>query len=315
MAYSVAYWEALGHWLRRSLVVGLSAMAASAILFLALGQLMTATAREIEAERSLREAIDRERRAEIIALRNQDREIIARMAGGVGHEFNNLMAGILGIGETLAAAPATSEQLPHFGRSLIDVADRGGTLAHALMIYAGSGFLDFKVVDLGDCVRSAVEAFRTTVGRGTEIHLRMPDGPINTRVDPEKLAIALGHLLMNSLEALPDSQGRIDVDVTVTDDPPTGVTGTSMAAQRFASISIIDNGIGMDADVLARARDPFFTTREIGRGTGLGLSMVDGLILASDGRIEIESQPGKGTQVTMWLPLNDRVPDPRIWKT
>jgi signal transduction histidine kinase len=302
VAYSVAYWEALGPWLQRSLIVGVTSLAAAALLYIALGQLMVASRREIEAERSMREAVDRERKAEIVAIRNQDREIIARMAGGVGHEFNNLMGGVLGIGELLTHPNIDGRETVAAGRHLTAVAERGGTLAHALMIYGGRGFLDFQVVDLCDLVRSAVEAFRTTVGPGIEISTRLPSASLQARVDPDKLASAIGHLMLNAISALPDAEGRIVVSVEA--DRPLPAGGAMESAQR-AAVSVVDNGVGMSAETLARARDPFFTTREVGRGAGLGLSMVDGLVKATKGHLEIESRPGAGTRVTMWLPLAD----------
>lgn len=303
VSYSAAYWEAFGPWLKRSLIVGVTSLAAAALLYIAIGQLMVASRREIEAERSMREAVDRERKAEIVAIRNQDREIIARMAGGVGHEFNNLMGGVLGIGELLTHPNVDGRETVAAGRHLTAVAERGGTLAHALMIYGGRGFLDFQVVDLCDLVRTAVEAFRTTVGPGTEISARLPSSLLQARVDPDKLASAIGHLLMNAVSALPDAEGKIVV--TVEADRPLPPGATTMESSHRAAVSVVDNGVGMSAETLARARDPFFTTRDVGRGAGLGLSMVDGLVQATNGHLEIESRQGAGTRVTMWLPLTD----------
>jgi signal transduction histidine kinase len=308
VTYSAAYWEALGPWLQRSLVVGVTSIAAAALLFIALSQLMVASRREVEAERSMREAVDRERKAEIVAIRNQDREVIARMAGGVGHEFNNLMGGVLGIGELLTHPNVDGRETVAAGRQLTAVAERGGTLAHALMIYGGRGFLDFQVVDLCDLVRSAVEAFRTTVGPGVEISTRLPAALLQARVDPDKLASAIGHLMMNAVSALPDAEGKIVV--TIEADRPLPPGGTMEATHR-AAVSVVDNGVGMSAETLARARDPFFTTRDVGRGAGLGLSMVDGLVKASNGHLELESRPGAGTRVTMWLPLTQGADEPR----
>lgn len=303
VTYSAAYWEALGPWLQRSLIVGVTSLAAAALLYIALGQLMVASRREIAAERSMRLAVDRERKAEILAIRNQDREIIARMAGGVGHEFNNLMGGVLGIGELLTHPNVDGRETVAAGRHLTAVAERGGTLAHALMIYGGRGILDFQVVDLCDLVRSAVEAFRTTVGPGIEISTRLPSALLHARVDPDKLASAIGHLLMNAVSALPDAEGRIVVSVEA--DRPLPAGGAALGSTPRAAVSVVDTGVGMSTETLARARDPFFTTREVGRGAGLGLSMVDGLVQASQGHLEIESRPGAGTRVTMWLPLTD----------
>jgi signal transduction histidine kinase len=308
ITYSAAYWEALGPWLQRSIIFGVTGLAAAALLYIALGQLMVASRREIAAERSMRLAVDRERKAEILAIRNQDREIIARMAGGVGHEFNNLMGGVLGIGELLTHPNVDGRETVAAGRHLTAVAERGGTLAHALMIYGGRGFLDFQVVDLCDLVGSAVEAFRTTVGPGIEISTRLPSASLQARVDPDKLASAIGHLLMNAVSALPDAEGKIVVSVEADRPLPPGATAMETAPR--AAVSVVDTGVGMSAETLARARDPFFTTREVGRGAGLGLSMVDGLVQASQGHLEIESRPGAGTRVTMWLPLTDGASPP-----
>lgn len=232
------------------------------------------------------------------------------MAGGVGHEFNNLMGGVLGIGELLSHPNVDGRETVAAGRQLTKVAERGGTLAHALMIYGGRGFLDFQVVDLCDVARSAVEAFRTTVGPGIEISTRLPAALLHARADPDKLASAIGHLLMNAVGALPGGKGKIIVMVE-SDRPLPADAALALGSAHRAAISVVDAGVGMSTETLAHTRDPFFTTRDVGQGAGLGLSMVDGLVKASGGHLEIESRLSAGTRVTMWLPLTGTEGEPR----
>ncbi|MEX2201399.1 MAG: ATP-binding protein [Dongiaceae bacterium] len=304
VTYSVPYWEALGPWLHRSLIVGVVSLMASILLLIFIRQLLATTRRRLHAERSLRRSLVRERRAENLAIRGQEREIVVQMAGGIGHEFNNLMAAVIGHGERLSEVSPTSDERERLAQSLIRTAERGGMLAHALLIYAGRGFLDFRSVDLVDVVSSVVEAFRTTIGSGVQIDLRVPDVALHTRADPEKLAIALGNLLQNAVQALPDGKGGIEVQVTLDENPPHDIRNP--AALRYAAISVTDDGIGMEKDTLDRARDPFFTTRDVGQGVGLGLSIVHGLVQSSAGQLRIESTPNAGTRVTIWLPLEER---------
>jgi signal transduction histidine kinase len=138
---------------------------------------------------------------------------------------------------------------------------------------------------------------------GTEIALHLPSAPLHARIDPDKLAIAIGHLLMNATDALPDRRGSVGVTLESDRPLPAGLADQH-DGHRFAALSVVDTGIGMTPEILARARDPFFTTRDVGLGAGLGLSMVDGLVKASGGHLEIESEPGQGTRVTMWLRLS-----------
>jgi CheY-like chemotaxis protein/two-component sensor histidine kinase len=184
----------------------------------------------------------------------------------------------------------------------IQGAERGATLTKRMLAFARRQELKPETVDVPSLVHSMVEMLGRSLGPGVQIATDFePDLP-PTRVDPNQLELALLNLALNARDAMPLG-GQLTISahreqVTVGDVP-------GLAPGDYVCIAERDTGNGMDEPTLKRATEPFFTTKGTGRGTGLGLSMVDGLVAQSGGAMRITSQPGLGTTVELWLPISE----------
>jgi PAS domain S-box-containing protein len=236
-----------------------------------------------------------------IALRqlheSQKMESIGQLTGGVAHDFNNLLAVILG---SLSLLKKTVPDEPRISRLLdraIQGAERGATLTSRLLAFARRQELKVEFVALQRLIPEMLDFLRHSVGPNVAIHVEIATEVCAVEVDANQLELALINLAVNARDAMPDG-GSLTIACHNEDN------GTKVGLPRdpFVCITVTDTGEGMSESTLARAQEPFFTTKGIGKGTGLGLSMVHGFAAQSGGSMRIRSQPGKGTSVTIWLP-------------
>jgi PAS domain S-box-containing protein len=233
----------------------------------------------------------------------QKLEAIGRLTGGVAHDFNNLLMAVSGSLELLR------KRLPDDERSLklVDNAmqgiQRGATLTQRMLAFARRQELRPATVDLARLVSGITEMLQRTLGPTIEIETEIPEGLPPIRVDENQLELAVLNLAVNAKDAMP-AGGRLILRA----DETTGRAKPILEAGNYVRLSITDAGEGMDAATLSRATEPFFTTKGAGKGTGLGLAMVRGLSEQSGGTVDIESEIGKGTTVTMWIPVSTEAP-------
>ena len=216
---------------------------------------------------------------------------LGQLTGGVAHDFNNLMTIVRMSTELLQANPSVAKsQALQYVRDIERAAKSAADITSDLLAYARQQPLKPEIVDLADIVRSNEALFRRTLGAGIELNLNLQSCAV--RVDPSQLTTCLLNLLLNAGEAMQGS-GSIDIEIR------------RNAAQHDerAEVRIIDRGRGMNAATVSRATEPFFTTKPIGEGSGLGLSMVYGFASQSGGELHIDSEPDAGTTVTLSLPL------------
>jgi signal transduction histidine kinase len=232
----------------------------------------------------------------------QKLESIGQLTGGVAHDFNNLLMAVLG---NLELAKKYLPNDPRV-RRLIDAAmqgaERGATLTKRLLAFARRQELRPETVDLARLVDSMIEMLSRSLGPTIRIITKYHAGLGKTRVDPNQLELALLNLAVNARDAMPHG-GDLTIAAHSERIGPADVAG--LKPGDYVCITVKDSGCGMDKATLRRATEPFFTTKEQGRGTGLGLSMVDGLVAQSGGTMRIRSQPGAGTEVELWLPKTD----------
>jgi PAS domain S-box-containing protein len=230
----------------------------------------------------------------------QKMDTLGQLTGGVAHDFNNLLMAVLG---NLAIARKRAEQkAPELLRQLdaaTQAAERGATLTQRLLAFARRQDLKPAAVDLRGLLLGIEALLRRSAGPLVELKLDADEGLPPAHVDPHALELALVNLAVNARDAMPEG-GRLHVRLAATE---AGLPGR-LAAGRWLTIAVADNGMGMDAATLSRAVEPFFTTKGPGQGTGLGLSMVHGLAAQSGGALVLESAPGKGTTATLWLPVS-----------
>ena len=235
------------------------------------------------------------------ALRQaQKMEAVGQLTSGLAHDFNNLLTGVLGNIE-LAASRNREPGVEHLLQAASRSATRGARLTQQLLAFGRRQHLRARTVDLNALIRGTEDMLARTIGPMVAIELELSPRAWPAFVDPTQIEIALVNLAINSRDAMP----RGGVLTIGTDNVSADAAGrpSDLAEEGdFVMISMTDTGTGMDATTVARAFEPFYTTKEVGKGSGLGLSQVYGLAKQSGGGVRIESELGRGTTVRLYLP-------------
>ena len=244
----------------------------------------------------------REREAALAQVHEMQKvESLGQLTGGVAHDFNNLLMAVLGNLDLLRKHVPDDPKARRLIDGAIQGAERGATLTKRMLAFARRQELKPETVDVPSLVDSMVEMLGRSLGPGVRITTDFePDLP-PTRVDPNQLELALLNLALNARDAMPLG-GKLVISAHCEHVLAGDVPG--LAPGDYVCIAEQDTGHGMDEVTLKRATEPFFTSKGAGRGTGLGLSMVDGLVAQSGGAMRITSRPGLGTTVEMWLPVS-----------
>jgi len=242
-------------------------------------------------------------RAEQALRQAQKMEAVGQLTGGIAHDFNNLLGGILGAHELMRQRlhqQRVAELVP-----LLDAASnsaqRAASLVHRLLAFSRQQTLQPQATDIGSLLRGMQELIQRSVGPAIEVRCRFADDPWPTFIDPPQLESALLNLCINARDALPQG-GLIEIAIDNLELDEERGRPLDLAAGPYLRVSVADNGLGMSADVAARAIDPFFTTKPLGQGTGLGLSMAYGFVRQSGGQLRIITAPGQGTRIELYLP-------------
>jgi len=254
----------------------------------------------MEAERHLEDT-----RAQL--FQSQKIEALGQLTGGMAHDFNNLLQGIIGSLEVVEMRLAAGRQdVERFLGNALDSAKRAATLTHRLLAFARRQPLAPKSVNLNDLVAQIAELLPATLGERIELKLELAPALMPVLCDPNLLESAILNLAINARDAMPDG-GRLTIR-TGSVPPGEGPLRRphSLRDAPTLLLQVSDTGVGMTPEVRARAFDPFFTTKPKGRGTGLGLSMIHGFVNQSRGAIELDSEPGRGTTVSIYLPSGER---------
>jgi signal transduction histidine kinase len=233
-------------------------------------------------------------------------EAIGKLTGGVAHDFNNLLAAIIGSLELVKRRSAEGKDVSRFLDNAMQAAQRGTTLTQRMLAFARKQQMELEPVDLPQLVRGMGDLLQRTIGsEGVAIETQFPLVLKAVQADPAQLELAVMNLVVNARDAMPGggqvviSARRMQVKNEI-----------GLAPGEYVCLSVADEGEGMDEKTLSKAIDPFFTTKGIGKGTGLGLSMVLGMVEQFGGKLTIRSDVGKGTTVTMWLPVANEQPKP-----
>ena len=225
-------------------------------------------------------------------------EAVGQLTGGVAHDFNNLLTVVLGNADILLRRledqPAVAK---HLG-AIRAAADKGHTLTRQLLAFSRQQQLNPVVVDLNVLVSDFAPLLRQAVGEGVSINLGIPEEPLHALVDPTHLETALLNLAVNARDAM-NNEGVLAITLE---------RATDGDDAQVAAISVADSGSGMSAEVASRIFEPFYTTKEVGRGSGLGLSQVYGFVAQSGGAVEVRSAPGEGAVFRLSLPLSREAP-------
>ncbi len=236
------------------------------------------------------------------ALRQaQKMEAMGQLTGGVAHDFNNLLTPIIGSLDMLNRRGLGNDRERRLIDGALQAADRAKTLVQRLLAFARRQPLQSVAVDLGTLVGGMTTLIRTTVGPNVVVRVELDENLPPASADANQLEMAILNLAVNARDAMPNG-GTLTITAareSVRGDHPSG-----LKQGQYVRLSVADTGTGMDEATLARATEPFFSTKSIGAGTGLGLSMVHGLAAQLGGGLTIVSEPGRGTAVEIWLPVS-----------
>src|SRR5215472_1620159 len=239
------------------------------------------------------------REAEEQLRRAQRMEAIGQLTGGVAHDFNNLLTAIIGNLEMLTSVLPAGSQTSRCAAGALRAALRGSQLTSQLLAFSRHQEVRPEVVSINDLLRETLMLCQRTVGEGIEIELLLQQNIWPCRIDPAEFGAAVLNLAANARDAMNRSGHLTFRTENVTES---GVDRIDFADSDYVVLSVSDTGAGMTAEVMERAFEPFYTTKDVGNGTGLGLSQVYGFATQSGGVARLESDLGRGTTVRIFLP-------------
>ncbi|TRW14262.1 PAS domain-containing protein [Glacieibacterium frigidum] len=264
------------------------------------GDAIYASGRDVTADKANRIELERAQ-AQVQEMRQL--ESMGQLTGGVAHDFNNLLTPIIGSLDVMQRRGGLDERSARLVEGALTAADRAKTLVQRLLAFARRQQLRAAPTDLPQLVDGMRDLIVRSVGPNVAVAVdAAPDLP-PAQVDAAQLELALLNLALNARDAMPGG-GVLTLAIAAETPPPEA----GLPARPYLKIGVADTGEGMDETTRKRAIEPFFSTRGVGRGTGLGLSMVHGLAAQSDGRLELDSEPGAGTVATLWLPIAASAP-------
>jgi PAS domain S-box-containing protein len=230
-------------------------------------------------------------------LQSQKMEAVGQLTGGVAHDFNNLLMAVMGNLELLGKRLPNDPRAQRLIDGAMQGAQRGASLTQRMLAFARQQDLKTSSADLAMLLIGMRDLLDRTLGPQIALTIRAPDGLPPAQVDANQIELAVLNLAINARDAMPGG-GRINIEV---DQAPVDPE-KNLRHPAYLRVRVADTGAGMDPATLKRAVEPFFSTKPLGKGTGLGLSMVHGLAVQLGGLLELESEVGKGTVATLWLP-------------
>jgi PAS domain S-box-containing protein len=262
------------------------------------GDLIYANGRDVTADK---EAAAQLEAAHAQLRQSQKMEAVGQLTGGVAHDFNNLLQVIAGNLQLLSKEVAGLDGAERRLTNALAATRRGAKLASQMLAFSRRHPLEPKITNIGRLVAAMDDLLRRALGGAIEFQTIVSDALWNARVDRLQLENAILNLAINSRDAMGGS-GKLTIEVAnaVLEEPerrPLNLAGTE-----YVAVAVTDTGHGMTADVMAKVFEPFFSTKPVGQGTGLGLSMVHGFVRQTGGQVRIHSVVGQGTTVTLYLP-------------
>ena len=244
-----------------------------------------------------------ERRATEERLRRSQRmEAIGQLTGGIAHDFNNLLAIVLGNLELVLESPDLSFAQRDMISEAAAASERGAELVRRLLAFARKQQLEPRAINLNERLPDIVQLLGRTLGEAVQVATRPAPDLWDALADPTQVDDAIVNLAINARDAMPEGGTLAIETANIYLDEEYAENHVDVTAGEYVMLAVCDTGMGMTAQVAARALEPFFTTKPAGRGTGLGLSQVYGFVKQSGGHMTIYSEPGFGTTVKLYLP-------------
>ncbi len=232
-------------------------------------------------------------------------EAVGRLAGGVAHDFNNILAGIFAYGEMLVEETPRGSPLRRYAQNVLTAASRGRDLVQQILTYSRSQCGKRVPVDIASIVAETLELVRASLPPDIRLEMGAAAEALVVLGDVTQLHEVVMNLCSNAIHAM-SGGGTLHVTLEATDrSTEQALSHGTLGPGRYVQLIVKDSGCGMHDETLARVFEPFFTTKEVGRGTGLGLALVHGMIADSGGAINVQSTPGEGSTFTIFLPRSE----------
>jgi PAS domain S-box-containing protein len=264
------------------------------------GEVFYAVGRDVTAER---EAADALRQTEEALRQSQKMEAVGQLTGGIAHDFNNLLTGIMGSLDLMKRRIEAGRvgDMDRLMDAALGSAQRAAALTHRLLAFARRQSLDAMPIDANSLIGSMEELLHRTLGEQVQLHIELDPRAWQVLADANQLESAVLNLSINARDAMPEG-GRLTISTANAVIEASSPEASALKPGDYVRITVSDTGEGMSPDVAAKAFDPFFTTKPIGQGTGLGLSMVYGFARQSGGHVTLDSRPGDGSAIHLFLP-------------
>jgi len=232
----------------------------------------------------------------------QKLEAVGRLAGGMAHDFNNILV-VIKLSTELMLAQITPES--PFSKPMLQIlnaADRAAALTRQMLAFGRQQIMQARVINLNTVVTETAHMLRRVIGEDIELVTNLSDNLENSRLDPDQMTQVILNLAVNARDAMPKG-GTLHVETATVDlDEVYAKEHPPVQPGRYVMLAVSDTGTGIDKSILPRIFDPFFTTKEVGKGTGLGLSIVYGIVKQSGGYVWVYSEPGHGTTFKLYFP-------------
>jgi signal transduction histidine kinase len=253
----------------------------------------------VEANQRLTYEIAEREKAEASLIQSQKSEAMGQLTGGIAHDFNNLLMVILSNLHLLQKRLPDDDKSRRYFDGAMHGAERGVTLTQRLLAFARKQELTAQTVDLSRLVNGLRDMIERSIGPMIKISIDAPAGLPPAFIDPNQLELAIVNLAVNARDAM-EERGQLSISVSKC----TWAGSESLTAGDYLRLRVQDTGRGMDQETLNRSIEPFFSTKGVGKGTGLGLAMVHGFLLQSGGALGLSSEVGKGTTADLWIPIS-----------
>jgi PAS domain S-box-containing protein len=256
-----------------------------------------------------KEAEKEHRRLEAALQQARKMEAVGQLAGGIAHDFSNILNAVVGYAGLLQMQMDRADPLRHYADEIVEAGMRGAALTLQILAFSRKQVLDVRPANMNDIVAGIELMLRRLVREDIGLELDLSGGALTVLADENQVGQVLINLVANARDAI--ARGgtiRIKTESFVMDPAYVALHGFGREGA-YVLLSVADNGRGMDAATRSRIFEPFFTTKEVGKGTGLGLAVVHGIVKQHNGFVNVYSEPGHGTVFKIYLPLTDRLPE------
>jgi len=239
-------------------------------------------------------------------LQAQKMEAVGQLAGGVAHDFNNVLTTVVGYGNLVAMKMATDDPLRAYVEHILDASDRAANLTQSLLAFSRKQMMEIHPVDMNLVVNTVAKFLIRIIGEDIELQTHLAPNDLIVNADQNQMEHVFMNLATNARDAMPEG-GRVEIRTQAVEIDEGFIESTGFGrAGSYCEVVFSDSGTGMDAQTLDKVFEPFFTTKEVGKGTGLGLATVYGIVKQHGGFTTVQSVPGEGTSFSLYLPRDGK---------